>query len=165
MKIASEPTILGDCPGSVSKIATNALLDLNVDLKLQMKVISSCEVEESRQELTLADGSRLVTDLYIPTFGLVPNSAYVPADFLDAKGFVRVDEHLRVKGAKNIWALGDVCDSEGCQFITCDKQSVHVYKALASVLNNKVPAPYKTGSSRTYLLRFHYWLSILTNHL
>lgn len=37
-----------------------------------------------------------------------PNSAWLPAAWLDDSGFVRVDEHLRVAGLEDVFAIGDV---------------------------------------------------------
>ncbi len=129
-----------------------ALLDLEVDVKLGTKVTTSRELPDQRQELSLSDGDIIETDLYIPTFGLIPNSSYMPAQYLNAKGFVMVDESLKVKGANDIWAIGDVSDVEAAQFISCDRQSVYLAKALASVLSNKTVLPYKVASSRMHSL-------------
>ncbi len=41
-----------------------------------------------------------------------PNSGYLPADMLDEGGFVRVDEHLRVPGYCNVFAVGDIAASD-----------------------------------------------------
>lgn len=41
-----------------------------------------------------------------------PNSDFLPADMLDALGFVRVDEHLRVPGYANVFAVGDIAASD-----------------------------------------------------
>lgn len=43
---------------------------------------------------------------------VLPNSAYLPAAMLDESGFVRVDEHLRVPGYTNVFAVGDVAASD-----------------------------------------------------
>ncbi|EXJ89133.1 hypothetical protein A1O3_02197 [Capronia epimyces CBS 606.96] len=150
--IASGPSILEEAPASVSKIATKALQDLNVKLQLQTKVTSSsgptAQSPTGRQELTLSRGQKIVADMYVPTFGLVPNSSYIPAQFLDAKGFVLVDEMLRVKGTEDVWAVGDVSAIEPAQFITCDKQSAHLAKNMTLILSNKTPLPYKVATSR-----------------
>ncbi len=90
--------------------------------------------------------------MYVPTFGLIPNSSYVPASHLNANGSVMVDEFLRVKGAKDVWAIGDVSDVESWQFITCDRQSTHLAKNMISMLNNKAPVPYKVATSRMTIL-------------
>ncbi|KAJ9611723.1 hypothetical protein H2200_004907 [Cladophialophora chaetospira] len=146
--IASEATILDETPASVAKTAMKALVDLDVKVKLHTKVASSHEMPEGGQELILSDGSKLKTDLYIPTFGLIPNSSYMAAEYFNAKGFVKVDEFLKVKGTKDIWAIGDVSDVEAAQFISCDRQSVYLAKALGSVLSKKIPLPYKVAASR-----------------
>ena len=101
-----------------------------------------------QHELTLSSGDKLVTDMYIPTFGLVPNSSYVPAKFLNANGSVMVDEYLNVKGAGAVWAIGDVSDVEPSQFIFCDRQSSYLAKNITLVLSNRTSTPYKVATSR-----------------
>ena len=101
-----------------------------------------------RQELTLSGGDKLIADMYIPTFGLTPNSSYIPAKFLNANGSVTVDEYLKVKGARDVWAIGDVSDVEPSQFISCDRQSVYLAKNITLVLSDKTPLPYKVATSR-----------------
>ncbi|MCJ1328911.1 hypothetical protein MMC10_005588 [Thelotrema lepadinum] len=148
--LASGSTILEGSPPSVHKIATQALQSLQVDIKLQTKVTDLVQTANNQQQLTLSGGDKMITDLYIPTFGLIPNSSYVPAKFLNADGYVVVDRHLQVKGTENVWAVGDVSDVEPAQFITTDKQSAHLAKNIVSLLrdNNKTLLPYKVGSSR-----------------
>ncbi|MEM7434954.1 MAG: FAD-dependent oxidoreductase [Myxococcota bacterium] len=41
-----------------------------------------------------------------------PNNGFVPADMLDERGFVRTDEHLRVPGYDNVFAVGDIAASD-----------------------------------------------------
>lgn len=41
-----------------------------------------------------------------------PNTGWLPAELLDADGFVRVDEHLRVAGRDDIYAIGDVAATD-----------------------------------------------------
>ena len=48
-------------------------------------------------------------DVVVWAIGRVrPNTAWLPTDVLDAGGFVRVDEHLRVVGHEQVHAIGDV---------------------------------------------------------
>ena len=124
------------------------LRNLKVEIKLQRTVTSSVKMEDGRQELTLSTSEKLITDVYIPTFGLVPNSSYVPARFTNASGHVVVDEYLQVKGTADIWAIGDVSNTEPAQFITCDKQSTHLAKNIVLMLGNKPPLSYKVATSR-----------------
>lgn len=52
-------------------------------------------------------------DAVLWTIGKVrPNTAWLPAELLDADGFVRVDEHLQVPGHPEIFAIGDVAASD-----------------------------------------------------
>ena len=128
------------------------LQDLKVNVQLQTKVTGSRELPNSCQELTLSGGSKLVTDMYVPTFGLIHNSSYIHPKFLNANGSVMVDEYLKVKRVENVWAIGDVSDVEPSQFITCDRQSVYLAKSIASILSYKTPLPYKVATSRMCIM-------------
>lgn len=44
--------------------------------------------------------------------GVRPHTAFLPAEVLDDEGFVRVDEHLRVPGHPDVFAVGDVAASD-----------------------------------------------------
>lgn len=90
-----------------------------------------------------------MADMYIPTFGVIPNSSYLPPEFLDANGFVKVDENLKVKGTEDVWAIGDVSDIEPARWIYCEKHSKYIAASFVSVLTNKMPLPYKISSTRT----------------
>lgn len=149
-QLGSGSTVIEGSPTSVSKIATNSLLKLNVVIKLQTKMTSSIQKPNGRQELVLSSGETLATDLVIPTFGLIPNSSYVPERFLNTKGYVVVDEYLKVKNTESVWAIGDVCDTEYSQIISCDRQSAHVGRAISSTLSGgKITPPYQPFTSRT----------------
>lgn len=41
-----------------------------------------------------------------------PNTGFLPREFLDASGYVRVDANLRVPGTANVFAVGDVAASD-----------------------------------------------------
>lgn len=86
--------------------------------------------------------------MYIPTFGLIPNSSFIPSKYLNSKGYIKVDEYLQVKGTKDIYAIGDVSDIELEQFIVTDKQSTALSKNLITILSNKIPVPYKVAGTR-----------------
>jgi NADH dehydrogenase FAD-containing subunit len=147
-QLSSGLNVLEGTPPSVSSVATKALQSLNVAIKPQTKALSTVELPNGRKELTLSSGDTIITDMYIPTFGLIPNSSFVPANFLNPNGFVMVDGHLNLKGVTNVWALGDISEIEHSQFITCDRQSVYVAKSLVSVLGGKTSVPYKIAASR-----------------
>jgi NADH dehydrogenase FAD-containing subunit len=52
-------------------------------------------------------------DLVLWSIGdVTPNSDFLPESMLDEHGFVRVDEHLRVPGHRDVYAVGDVAASD-----------------------------------------------------
>ena len=152
MQIASGPTVLEGTPPSVSKTAVNTLQKLNVDIKLGTKVESSTVLPSGQTELTLSDGSKLTTDVYLPTIGLKPNSSYIPETLLNPKGFVVVDEYLRVKGADGLWAVGDISAIQRPQYALTEAQSIHLSKNIGLVLQKKEPLLYATGGKGKFLL-------------
>jgi apoptosis-inducing factor 2 len=62
------------------------------------------------------DGDEIVADIWFRAFGVHPHSRYLDggplSDRRDERGYVRVDEHLRVVGETRIFALGDVSDAD-----------------------------------------------------
>ncbi|CRK46958.1 hypothetical protein BN1723_001233 [Verticillium longisporum] len=76
--------------------------------KLGVKVIDRSKVTGAREDgtgktilqLTNASGatSELEADAYLPTFGLVPNTSFVPANLLDKNGLVRQNTEFKVPG-------------------------------------------------------------------
>jgi NADH dehydrogenase FAD-containing subunit len=62
------------------------------------------------------DGTELVADIWFRAFGVRPHSKYLEngslSDRRDERGYVRVDEHLRVVGETNVFAVGDVSDAD-----------------------------------------------------
>jgi NADH dehydrogenase FAD-containing subunit len=140
----------------VQKAAMTGLSKLGVDIKLSAKVISTSPSTTGQTEVVYSDGSKVLTDLYVPTFGVVPNSAYIPSKLLNADGFAIVDEYLKVKGTNDIWAIGDVAYVEWAQWIYMERQGGHVAKNLVAILKGKFPTPYKPSNdgNRTYFLFF-----------
>jgi NADH dehydrogenase FAD-containing subunit len=94
----------------------------------------------------------MTTDLYLPLIGLKPNSSYIPEALLNPKGFVVVDEYLRVKGAEGLWAVGDISAIQKPQYMNTEAQSVHLAKNLGLVLQKKQPLPYAIGGKGKSLL-------------
>ncbi|TVY42018.1 Oxidoreductase [Lachnellula subtilissima] len=141
--ISSTPAILPESPTSVQKTAMKGLQNLKVNIQLSQKVIDSTHLPNNRTEVSLSRGENLITDLYIPTIGLIPNSSYIPTKHLNAEGFVVVDEFFAVKGAEDVYAIGDVCNVEPLQFIYVDRQSTFLAKNFALILAGKPPLAYK----------------------
>ncbi len=66
--------------------------------------------------LTTADGGELIADIWFRAFGVRAHSEYLKGGTLqdrrDEHGYVRVDEHLRVLGETQTFALGDLADAD-----------------------------------------------------
>jgi NADH dehydrogenase FAD-containing subunit len=130
----------------VSKTATQLLQNLHVEIRFNTKVDSSTQAADGGQTITLAGGKTISADVYIPTFGVVPNSSYIPEKYLNAARFVVVDDFLGVKGLEDVWAIGDVSDREPPQFMFADKQAAYLAKNILLILSKKAPLPYKDAT-------------------
>ncbi|RAH79981.1 FAD/NAD(P)-binding domain-containing protein [Aspergillus japonicus CBS 114.51] len=95
-------------PGSTegaSRSAETQLASKGVYVITRRKVVGYSPEEGV---VRLDNGETLSTDVYIPTTGVLPNTSYLPAGVLDEKGWVNVDEELRVRGVENVYAAGDI---------------------------------------------------------
>jgi NADH dehydrogenase FAD-containing subunit len=62
------------------------------------------------------DGDELIADIWFRAFGVRPHTEYLKsgsfADRRDERGYVRVDEHLRVVGETRVFAVGDINNAD-----------------------------------------------------
>lgn len=151
-QITAGTQLLAGVPPSVATFAENELKKLHVKTIKETKITSSF-ASADKTELTLSNGENMVVDLYLPTIGVIPNSEFIPKALKDEKGFVVVDQYLKVKGAEDVWAAGDITNCQAAQMIYCEKQAEALAKNLDLVLNGKAPVVYKSDGARTYLLR------------
>lgn len=60
----------------------------------------------------LSNGKTLEADIYIPAVGATPNTAYLPKDLLNPKGYVKTTSDLRVEAAgPRVYVCGDAQDN------------------------------------------------------
>jgi NADH dehydrogenase FAD-containing subunit len=107
---------------------------MGVEIVLNARVNGVEDAAEGGKRLTLSNGTVLTADLYLPLYGVRPNSEFVPAHLLDDNGNIKMQPTLRVRGLNNVWAAGDVSDVENKQAIKAGAQSKHVYSNLEAVL-------------------------------
>jgi NADH dehydrogenase FAD-containing subunit len=66
--------------------------------------------------IATADGGELLADIWFRAFGVRAHSEYLEGgaleDLRDERGYLRVDEYLRVVGETQIFALGDLADAD-----------------------------------------------------
>ncbi len=116
-----------------------------MEIKLKTKIDSYQVLPSGQTELTLSSGEKLLTDLYLPTIGLVPNSSYVPDKLKNADGYVLVDEFLHAQGTTDVWVVGDVSSVQRAQYVNTEKQATHVAKNIGLVFSGKPAVKYSTG--------------------
>ncbi|KAG5939430.1 hypothetical protein E4U53_007807 [Claviceps sorghi] len=140
--------VLQGFPARMSANATKYLGILGVEVRAHSKVDAANELPDGKTEIVFASGEKLKTDVYIPTYGVVPNSSYLPKDLLNERGFIQVNDCLDVKGLKNVYAIGEVSDCEPMNFLSLEAQSKHMANNAVLIASGKQPLPYKKNSVR-----------------
>ncbi|KAI1360485.1 hypothetical protein F5Y08DRAFT_46777 [Xylaria arbuscula] len=129
---------------SIASNVTSELKKLHVNIVPNSRVANTTKCPDGKTEVVLENGSNIVTDLYLPTMGMTPNTDFLPAALLTEKKFVDVDACYRVKGAGNVWAAGDIVWKPRGSFVLTDKQAAGVAKNIDAVLRGKNETPVKT---------------------
>ncbi|KAL8382830.1 hypothetical protein RB595_006553 [Gaeumannomyces hyphopodioides] len=135
---------------SVAGSAASELAKLGVKVRTEARVASVRQLEGEgegavgKTEVALEGAAEpILTDLYLPTMGLVPNSEFVDARHLDDKKCVVVDAFYAVKDAEGVWAAGDVVSKPRAGFMITQKQAAGLAKNLVAALDGKAPAAVK----------------------
>ncbi|KAK6957492.1 hypothetical protein Daesc_000278 [Daldinia eschscholtzii] len=140
--LSGDAEILGG--DSLASNVSSELKKLGVRVRKSARVDATHTTPEGKTEVVLQSGEKILTDLYLPTMGMRPNTEYLPADLLTDKKFVDIDEFYRVKGTKDVWAAGDIVWKPRGSFVLSDKQAAGVAKNIDLVLRGKAPTPVKT---------------------
>ena len=128
---------------SFAGVAEKDLLSMNVAIRKGAKVTNVKAVDGGKTQVQLSGGESITTDLYLATVGQVPNAEYVDAALKTEKGYVSVDENLEVKGAKGVWALGDVISIGRASYLAMENQAPQVIKNVEAALKNQAQTPAK----------------------
>jgi NADH:ubiquinone reductase (H+-translocating) len=95
--------ILKQMPERLGRYARKTLAARGIEVLTDTRLASV-----DARAATLSDGRRIETETLVWTAGVAPNPVLGELGLpLDGQGRVRVDETLRVVGARHIWALGD----------------------------------------------------------
>ncbi|OAA47655.1 Pyridine nucleotide-disulfide oxidoreductase, FAD/NAD(P)-binding domain protein [Metarhizium rileyi] len=136
--LSSDEQLLGG--DGIASAAERELAKLGVDIRRGVRVAGAEEVEEGgRTVVRLEGGEEIETELYLPTMGFVPNTAYLPDRFLRDSGYVDVDEYMGVaaQDAGGIWAVGDAVSKPRAGFLITEAQAAGVAKNIELVLQGK----------------------------
>ncbi|KAH7122192.1 hypothetical protein B0J13DRAFT_567118 [Dactylonectria estremocensis] len=128
----------GDAPLPVLRpdVGKTAAMELE---RLQVKIlhgvrVASLDKHGDQVYITLSDGQRVEADLFLPLYGMRPNTRFVPTQLLDEQGSLNLDKTLRVTGLDNVWSAGDAGNLEPKQLIYAERQALHLADNLNSVL-------------------------------
>ncbi|KKK21135.1 hypothetical protein P175DRAFT_0498833 [Aspergillus ochraceoroseus IBT 24754] len=111
--IASSSRILPMLKEGPSSTAEKLLAKKNVNIVKGASVIGASQ-NGTKWIVKLSTGKEMAADAYIATTGVVPNSSFIPSEYL-VNGWVNVDPHLRVATPGNlsqrpqgVYAVGDI---------------------------------------------------------
>lgn len=127
---------LPGCMPSVRRSADADLAKLGVELVRGARVTEVRESGDGKQkDVVLSTGKTLSADLFIPIYGVRPNSGFLPAELLDSNGYVKLRKTLQTVGLDNVWAVGDVGDAEVDKKATrAEAQVLHLATNLDAAL-------------------------------
>ncbi|KAK4100318.1 FAD/NAD(P)-binding domain-containing protein [Parathielavia hyrcaniae] len=131
---------------SLAAAAANELEKLGVAIKYGARVDEARFTAQGKTDVVLASGETIATDLYLPTMGLVPNTEYIPAQYLSSdpdNRTVLVDEYLQVQGADGVWACGDIVSKPRAGFMITQEQAKTVAKNVDAALRGAKPSVHK----------------------
>ncbi|RDW77554.1 hypothetical protein BP6252_05607 [Coleophoma cylindrospora] len=101
-----------------SKKAEGKLAKMGVSVVHKLRVTSSKEEANGTTTVVLSDGSTREVDLYIDATGGKPNSSFLPAAWLNEKGYVVVsDEKTLRTSTPGVYAIGDVASYSSGSFM------------------------------------------------
>ncbi|KAJ0309626.1 hypothetical protein COL516b_002876 [Colletotrichum fioriniae] len=128
----------GDAPlpgllPQLGKIAAKNLQQLKVKLVTNARV-TEANTSGALKSIKLSNGETLTADLYLPLFGVRPNSSFIPEHLLDDKGSLKLKHDLRVEGLTNVWGVGDIGNLEAKQLMRAEGQALHLADNLDAVL-------------------------------
>jgi NADH dehydrogenase FAD-containing subunit len=107
--ITSDQKLLPGLRPAIAEKAERKLNALGVEIIYNMRVTESSSTKDGRTAVTLKNGDKLDADLYVPAYGVQPNSSWLPKDLLNDKGYLTTDSTLRVDAAgPRVYGFGDI---------------------------------------------------------
>jgi apoptosis-inducing factor 2 len=119
--LSAENELLGG--DSIAAGVEGEITKLGVKVRKNARVEAANTRADGKTEVLLAGGEKIVTDFYLPTMGLRPNTEFMDPKLLTEKKYADVDDFYQVKGVKDVWACGDVVSKPRAAFMQTDKQA------------------------------------------
>lgn len=138
------------------KLGVVVVHNVRVDSKFKKPSESEMAVQ-----IPLSDGSTHLADLYIDATGGVPNSQFLPRDWLDETGrVITKGTYFRVRGSRNgdaqaegIYALGDIVAGSSNTIMELDAMVPVLCSALGLEIAARYNLPVSTAARNTGLLQ------------
>jgi NADH dehydrogenase len=138
--------ILGELDSDLAEFAQRKLKARGVEVRLKTRVN-----EITRDRVVLGDGQAISTGSVISTVGNVPHPLVGKLGLPQERGRILVDECLRVRGFRTLWALGDaasvpdvhkggVCPPTAQYAVRQGKQCA---RNVLAVIQGRSPAPFR----------------------
>ncbi|KAL6704192.1 hypothetical protein ACN47E_008449 [Coniothyrium glycines] len=110
--ITSAKQLLPTLRPAIGKAAEKKLNAFGVKVKYNSRVSDTTE-KDGRTIITIGNGETIEADLFVPAYGVEPNSSWLPQELLNDKKYLVVnDATLRVDAAgPRIYALGDIASN------------------------------------------------------
>lgn len=125
---------------------------LGVELKLGSplrKLPGVAPVTAAPVAVTTEAGEELTADIWFRCFGVTPQTGYLRGSLTearDAQGYLRVDEHLRVRGQDRVFAIGDIADADRNMAAFAGMQGELLAGNLRTLITGEgEPAAYERG--------------------
>lgn len=135
----------------VGKAARYHLEQMGVEIRSNAKVTRETK-SAGGVDLLLSTGETLTAALHISSWGLSPNTEFLPKELLDANGWVTTDQYLKTPAYGNVWALGDVTHWGNRKITTIDAMHAIVAANLPAVVGGKPEAELKAYKHKDDLL-------------
>ncbi|KAF4972640.1 hypothetical protein FSARC_788 [Fusarium sarcochroum] len=135
---ADDQVVAGD---QIASSVESELRRLGVEIRAGVRSEDTTELPDGKTQVKLSNGETLVTDLFLATMGLRPNTGFLPKEWLNEHGYADVDDELRVKAAEGVWAVGDVVSKPRAAFMITEAQAAGVHKNIDLALKGKPAQP------------------------
>lgn len=99
---------------AASTKAKDLLQKNHVSVRTGRKVLRAEQDSSTKKWRVVLDDDQVITcDMFISTTGVLPNSSFIPTEYLTEDGWVKVDTEFRVKGGNGnpdryMYAIGDI---------------------------------------------------------
>jgi NADH dehydrogenase FAD-containing subunit len=129
--ISGGPRLLGKMKPEIGYRAERMLKNLGVRVVHGVRLITAQELPSRSTRCVLSDELTLTADLFIAATGTIPNTSFVGKQFLDASGYVVVDQQsLRVpRAGDRVFAVGSCAALDS-------KTLLEIFNSVPIILHN-----------------------------